>query len=153
MSTRNKTTHRHLSIANFTAIFEAASNEYRTSTGQDLETHPFAAALEDYNTPDFVLNVYRKQARAFDKFRKVDDKLMAWLTPTVYILFTVSETLGDGISPVSIQLFYDISVLQHPFSQPFSAAKALFTAIGVLLGVSLFPHSSIVHSHNSQLRS
>ena len=84
------------------AIFEAASNEYKTLTGQGLETHPFAAALEDYVSPNSVLNVFRKQARAFDTFRKGEDKLMAWLTPIVYILFSVSETLGKGTSLVSI---------------------------------------------------
>ncbi len=88
--------------ANFTSIFEAASNEYKTLIGQDLETHPFAAALEDYSSPDSILNVYRKQARAFDKFCKGDDKLMEYLTPTIYILFTISETLRKGISLVSI---------------------------------------------------
>ncbi len=102
--------------ANFTSIFEAASNEYKTLIGQDLETHPFAAALEDYSSPDSVLNVYRKQARAFDKFCKGDDKLMEYLAPIVYILFTISETLRKGISLVSIYPFCDMSVLQHPLS-------------------------------------
>ena len=114
MSTSNQTTDP--STTKFNAIFEAASNEYKTLTGQGLETHPFAAALEDYVSPNSVLNVFRKQARAFDTFHKGEDKLMAWLTPIVYILFSVSETLGEGISLVSIQPFYDISVLQHTLS-------------------------------------
>jgi hypothetical protein len=104
------------STTNINAIFETASKEYQNSTGQGLETHPFAAALEDYVSPNSVLNVFRKQARAFDTFRKGEDKLMAWLTPIVYILFSISEALGKGISLVSIQPFYDISVLQHPLS-------------------------------------
>ena len=97
-------------------IFEAASNEYKTLTGQGLEMHPFAAALEDYVSPSSVLNVFRKQARAFDTFRKGEDKLMALLTPIIYILFSVSETFGKGISLASIQPFDDISVLQRPVS-------------------------------------
>ena len=104
------------SATNFIAIFEAASNEYRTLTGQVLETHPFAAALEDCVSPSSVLNVFRKQARVFDTFRKGEDKLMTWLTPIVYILFSVSEILGKGISLVSTRPFYDTSVLQHPLS-------------------------------------
>jgi hypothetical protein len=99
MSTSYQTTDP--STTNFNAIFEAASIEYKTLTGQGLETHPFAAALEDYVSPNSVLNVFRKQARAFDTFRKGEDRLMAWLTPIVYILFSVSETLGKGISLVS----------------------------------------------------
>jgi hypothetical protein len=101
MSTINKTT--DLATANFTAIFDTASNEYKTLTKQDLDTHPFAAAFENSNSPDSVMNVFQKQAQAFDKFRKGDDKLMKWLTPIVNILFTFSGTLGEGIGIVSIR--------------------------------------------------
>jgi hypothetical protein len=98
------------STTSFNAILQAASNEYKTLTGQGLETHPFAAALEDYVSPNSVLNVFRKQARAFDTFRKGEDKLMAWLTPIVYIVFSISETLWKGISLVSIQPLYDLYI-------------------------------------------
>ena len=103
MSTSKQTT--DLSTANFTAIFDAASNEYKTLTKQDLETHPFAAAFENSNSPESVMNIFRKQAQAFDKFRKGDDKLMAWLTPIINILFLFSDTLGEGIGRVSIPSF------------------------------------------------
>ncbi|KAH9955020.1 hypothetical protein BC827DRAFT_1239506 [Russula dissimulans] len=49
---------------------------------------------------------------------------MAWLDPTVHILFTFSATLGEGIG------------------LPFSPAKTIFTGVGVLLGVSTFLRSS-----------
>jgi len=101
------------SAANFTAIFDAASDEYKSLTGQDLGSHPFAAAFEKSNSPNSVLDVFRKQAQVFDKFCKGDDKLMAWLTPIVNILFAFSGTLGEGIGLVSIQSIYDFSVLQH----------------------------------------
>ncbi|KAI0274204.1 hypothetical protein BGY98DRAFT_1188657 [Russula aff. rugulosa BPL654] len=114
MSTSKQTT--DLSTANFTAIFDAASNEYKTLTKQDLEKHPFAAAFENSNSPESVMNIFRNQAQAFDKFCKGDDKLMAWLTPIINILFIFSDTLGEGISI------------------PFSPAKTIFTGIGVLLG-------------------
>jgi hypothetical protein len=114
MSTSNQT--MDPSAANFTAIFDAASNEYKTLTGLDLGSHdPFTAAFENSNSPNFVLDLFRKQAQVFDKFRKGDDKLMAWLTPIVNILFTFSGTLEDGIGLVSIQSIYDFSVLQHIF--------------------------------------
>ena len=89
------------SISNFTAIFHAASQEYKTRTKQDLATHPFAAALQGCNSPDSILNIFREQAQAFDKFRKGDDKLIEWLTPIVNILFTFSGTLGEGVGLVS----------------------------------------------------
>ena len=103
MSTTNQMT--DLSTANFTAIFDAASNEYKTLTKQDLETHPFAAAFENSNSPDSVMNIFRKQAQVFDMFCKGDDKLIARLTPIVNILFTFSGTLEEGIGIVSIQSF------------------------------------------------
>jgi hypothetical protein len=114
MSTISQTA--DLSTANFTTIFDAASNEYKTLTKQDLEAHPFAAAFESSKSPDSVMDVFQKQAQAFDKFRKGDDKLMAWLTPIVNILFTFSGTLGEGIGLVSIRSFSDISAPRHLLS-------------------------------------
>ena len=99
------------SISNFTAIFDAASQEYKALTKKDLATHPFAAAIEDRNSPDSILNVFRNQAQAFDAFFKGDDKLMASLTPIVNILFTFSETLGEGVGLVSLYSVQFISVL------------------------------------------
>jgi hypothetical protein len=57
MSTNNQTV--DFSTAKFTAIFETASNEYK----DDLGTHPFAAASENSNSPDSVLNVFQKQVQ------------------------------------------------------------------------------------------
>jgi hypothetical protein len=139
MSTATQTTDS--STSNFTAIFDAASQEYKTLTKQDLGTHPFAAALEGYNTPDAILGVFRKQAQAFDKVRKGEDKLMAWLTPIVNILFTFSATLGEGIGLVSLRSSISPQSYNHLFFQPFSPAKTIFTGIGVLLGVSLLTPS------------
>jgi hypothetical protein len=100
MSSVNQQTDR--SIANFIDIFDAASNEYRKLTKQDLRTHTFAAVLDSCDSPDAVLNVFRRQARAFDGICKGDDKLMKWLSPTVNILFTFSAILGEGIALVSV---------------------------------------------------
>ena len=109
MSTSNQTTDP--STSNFAAIFDAASHEYRSLTKKDLATHPLAAAIEGYNSPDSILNVFRKQASTFDKFRKDNDKLMEWLTPIVNILFAFSETLGEGIGLVSFHSVKYIKVL------------------------------------------
>jgi hypothetical protein len=109
MSTNNQTTDP--STSNFTAIFDAASQEYKSLTKQDLGTHPFAAALEGHDSPDAILAIFRKQAQAFDKFRNDDDKLMAWLAPIVNILFTFSATLGEGIGLVSFRSLHISAVL------------------------------------------
>ena len=109
MSTTNQTTDP--STSNFAAIFDAASQEYKSLTKKDLSTHPLAAAIEVHNSPDSILNVFRKQASAFDKFCKGDDKLMECLTPIVNILFTFSDTLGEGVGLVSLYSVQYITVL------------------------------------------
>jgi hypothetical protein len=104
MSASNQTTDP--STSNFTAIFEAASNNYKSLTGQDLRTHPLATELESNNdSPDSILAVFRKQAQALDKFRKGDDKLIKSLTPIVNVLFTFSATAGADIGLVSFCCF------------------------------------------------
>ena len=104
MPATNWTTHS--SATNFAAIFEAASNNYKSLTGQDLRTHPLAADLESNNdSPDSILAVFRNQAHALDKFRKDDDKLIKSLTPIVNILFTFSTTAGADIGLVSLGCF------------------------------------------------
>ncbi|KAH9955001.1 hypothetical protein BC827DRAFT_909686 [Russula dissimulans] len=101
---------------NFTAILNVAVTKYHTVTGKHLETHPLAAQLDTCQSPEAVSNILRTQALAFSQFRKADEKLMAWLDPTIYILFKFSATLGEGIG------------------LPFSPAKTILTGIGVLLG-------------------
>ena len=85
----------------FNTIFNLASTEYQTLTGQALDTHPLAARLDSCHTPNAISNVLRTQAQAFIEFRKRDEKLMACLDPIVNILFTFSATLGEGIGLVS----------------------------------------------------
>jgi hypothetical protein len=96
-------------ISNFTSIFETASNEYKRLTKNDLRAHPFAAQFYKCDSPRAVLDIFREQARAFEEYRDRDDKLMAWLDPTVNIVFALSATLGEGLAlvvgPRGISLF------------------------------------------------
>jgi hypothetical protein len=126
------------SADNFTAIFNAASNEYQRVTGKRLDTHPFAAQFDTCRSPEAVSIVLRTQAQAFNKFRKGDEKLMTWLNPTISILFTFSAVLGEGIGLVShfihsVWLFSTIWFLSH--SHP---RKQSLPVSCVLLGVGLF---------------
>ena len=102
------------STDNFTAIFNAALNEYKRLTGKRLDTHPFAAQLESCQNPETVSDVLRTQAQAFSKFREGDEKLMAWLNPTIHILSAFSDTLGEGISLVSNLVHSYMTVLGRP---------------------------------------
>jgi hypothetical protein len=116
MSTSNQTTDDL--TANFTAILEGASIEYKALTGQDLRMHPFAAALENTNSPDSVLGIFQEQAQAVNKFRKRHDKLMNSLTLIVRIIFALSATLGEGINLVSLSfLRYRGGFIIHSLSR------------------------------------
>lgn len=89
------------STDNFSAIFNAASEEYLKVTGKRLDTHPFATQLDACRSPEAVSSVLRTQVQAFKKFREGDEKLMTWLNPIVNTLFVFSATLGNGIGLVS----------------------------------------------------
>ena len=100
MSATNRTAGSSRSKDNFTAIFQAASDEYQRATGNPLDTHPFTTQLDGCDSPEAALKVFQTQAQAFSKFRHNDEKLMKWLDPIVHIVFTFSETLGEGVALV-----------------------------------------------------
>ena len=101
MSTTNQATGPSQSSDNFAAIFQAALSDYETVTGQPLRNHSFATQLESCDSPQAISDVLRTQAENFSKFHRSDEKLMAFLDPTVHILFTFSATLGEGVGLVS----------------------------------------------------
>ena len=100
MSTSNQTAGP--STDNFIAIFNAATDEYQRLTGKCLDTHPFATQLKTCQNSEAISNVFQAQEQAFYKIFKGDERLMAWLDPTIHILFTFSAMLGEGIGLVSI---------------------------------------------------
>ncbi|KAH9049986.1 hypothetical protein EDB84DRAFT_849999 [Lactarius hengduanensis] len=106
------------STSNFILIFEAASNEFKKLTGQDLDAHPFSAEFNNCNSPGAVLSIFRKRAEIFDEIRKGDERLIKWLDPIVHILFMFSATLGEGVGLI------------------FSPATVIFAGAGVLLTVA-----------------
>ena len=123
------------STDNFSSIFNAALNEYHRFTKKSLDTHPLAAQLDSCQNPEAISILFRTQAQAFTKFREGDERLMEWLDPTIHILLTFSDTLGEGIGLVRKppRFAHDISWTSN--SQAFSPAKTIFTGIGILLGV------------------
>jgi hypothetical protein len=114
------------STNNFTTIFNAAANEYQKLTGKSLDTHPFAAPqLDTCQNPEAVSALLRTQAQAFSKFREGDERLMAWLDPTIHILSTFSDTLGEGIGLVRKPVHLHMTYLNIQFSGIFSCKNYL----------------------------
>jgi len=96
MSTDNQTAGPSRSTDNFTAIFEGAKKEYKRLTRKDLDTHRFAAQLDNCNTAEAFSDVLQKQADTFNTFRERDEKLMKLIRPIVHILFIFSATIAQG---------------------------------------------------------
>ena len=88
-----------MSSSQFKAILDAALSEYKTKTGNALTDNPLAKELQSCESPEAVLDIIQCQAKAFDKFRDGNKRLMKWIGPSVDVLFTIS-TLGAGVSLV-----------------------------------------------------
>ena len=117
MSTSNQTAGP--STDNFSSIFNAALNEYQRVTKKSLDTHPFAAKLDTCQNPDAILIFFRTQAQAFSKFREGDERLMAWLNPTIHILSAFSGMLEEGIGLVRKPREFAHDALKHPVLRHF----------------------------------
>jgi len=107
-------------FSTFQSIFDAAFKEYEKKTGQDLQTHPFAAELDRCNSTDGVLDIFQKQADALDETAKCDQTLMKWLNPTVHVLYTLSATVGGGVSMVSSLTEHDALTVSQPINIRFT---------------------------------
>ena len=91
------------SSASFQLIFNDALKTYEKRTKKGLLTHPLAAELQDCNSPGAILAVIHQQVQGLDQSQSNDDRLTKWLDPTVNILQTLSDTLGEGVSLVSFR--------------------------------------------------
>ena len=89
------------SSTNFQLIFNNALKAYEKHTKKDLLAHPLAAELQKCNSPTAILTVLHQQVQGSDQSRHSDDRWTKWLDPTVNILHTLSDSLGEGVSLVS----------------------------------------------------
>src|SRR6267154_1825019 len=83
--------------SNFRLIFDNAMKAYKKRTKKDLLTHPLADRLEICDSASSILTVLREQVQEFNESQPNNTK---WLDPTVNVLHTFSETLGEGVSSV-----------------------------------------------------
>jgi hypothetical protein len=91
------------SSTNFQPIFNNALKAYEKRTKNDLPAHPLASELQNCNSPSAILAVLYQQVQGLDRSRSGDDRWTKWLEPTVNVLHTLSETLGEGVSLVSFR--------------------------------------------------
>jgi hypothetical protein len=122
-------------------IFNAALEKYKQKTKSDLASHPLLPALQSCDSPEAILTVLREQIPAFGQSQNADDRLTKWVTPTVHVLYSFSDTLGQGIGLVNIKVFPREESCSDIYFQAFPPASVVFAAISVLLSVSILPVS------------
>jgi hypothetical protein len=133
------------SRSNLDSIFNAALKTYKKKTGNDITSHPLATDLQSCDSPDAILAILRTQIPTPDQSQSHggDETFTKCLIPTVNILYTLSDTLGEGVGLVisTISSLLRTRALTS-CSQVFSPAKVIFAGIGVLLLVSHLLSSS-----------
>jgi hypothetical protein len=124
------------SSSNFQSIFNASLQAYDNKTKNKLLDHPLASRVQSCDSPNAVLSVLQDLIQQFDQRRTSDERLTNWLNPTVNVLHTFSDTLGEGVGLVSPNSLYFTICVLIIIHQAFPAAKVIFAGIGVLLLVS-----------------
>jgi hypothetical protein len=88
------------STSNFQLIFNNALKAYERRTKKDLLAHPLATQLQICDSHSSILIVLQQQVQQLDQSQSSDERLTKWLDPTVKVLYTLSGTLGEGVSLV-----------------------------------------------------
>ena len=137
-STFNPTATLPSRASNFQLIFNIALKAYEKNTKSDLLTHPLASQLQECDSPAAILSVLQSQVDDLEQARKSDKRLTNWLGPTINVLLAFSDTLGEGVSLVSIKGNPGLGLSLTATWQVFSPAKVIFAGAGVLLQVCIF---------------
>ena len=135
MSSTGQASSSTSSISNIQLITDALA-DYTKITGVDLSKNPFAAAIEQWDSPEAILELLQEREKSFKEYRDNNRRLINCLTPAVRLIQTFSGILGEAVTLVSHK--YDlVTLLNGPRQVPFPPAKALFVGIDILLAVRL----------------
>ena len=89
------------SSSNIQFIIDDALAEYTKITGIDLANIPFAAALEQSNSPEAVIQLLQGREKDFREYRDGDRRLISCLSPAVKVLQALSGIMGEAAALVS----------------------------------------------------
>jgi hypothetical protein len=107
---------------NFQVIFNNALKAYERRTKKDLLAHPLAAQLQDCDSHSSILIVLQQQVQELNRSQTSDERLTKWLDPTVKVLYTFSDTIGEGVSLVCPVISkcprFAFSLLFYRYSRP-----------------------------------
>ena len=90
------------SSSNFQLIIDNSLKAYEKRTKTDLLSHPLAYQLQACDSPAAILTVLQRHIQELDQSRSGDGRWSKLLGPTVNILYSLSETLGEGVGLVSL---------------------------------------------------
>ena len=105
-------THVAPTSSNFRLIFDNALKAYQKRTKNDLLTHPLAGRLKDCNSASSILTVLQEQVPDLNESRRSN---MKWLDPTVNVIHAFSETLGEGVGSVCLQIMNLSEIYPHVY--------------------------------------
>ena len=100
MSSTGQATFSTSSASNIQLITNALA-DYAKITGVDLSKNPFAAAIEQLNSPEAILELLQEREKSFKEHRDNNRRLINCLTPVVKVIQAFSGTLGEAITLVS----------------------------------------------------
>jgi hypothetical protein len=86
----------------FKLILDDALTEYQKKTKKNLLEHWLATELKTCESIDAVLGVLQDQAKAIARTSAGDQRLMKRIGSSVNVLSSISDTVGGGLSLVSI---------------------------------------------------
>ena len=89
---------------NFQLVINNALEAYKKRTKSDLLAHPLVAQLQDCKSSSAILAVIHQQVQQLHQSRGANERLTKWLDPTVKVLYSLSETLGEGVSLVRLMI-------------------------------------------------
>jgi hypothetical protein len=95
------------SSSNFQSIFDAALNNYKDKTKNDLLAHTLTTQLQSCDSPGAILDVLNKQYNIQQFIQSQSDGQVSkqWLNATVTVLCAFSAALGEGVGLVNLQRF------------------------------------------------
>ena len=93
------------SLSDFASLFNAALEDYKRKTKEDLASHPLLPSFQSCDSCDAVLTVLREQIPAFNESQNTGDGLTKWVAPTVNVLYSFSATIGGVVGAVNIGMF------------------------------------------------
>jgi hypothetical protein len=100
MSSPEQATPSTSPTSNIRLITDAFEN-YAKITGNDLSKNPFAAALEQSDSPEAILELLQEREKAFKEYREGSRRLINCLSPVVNVLQAFSGILGEAVGLVS----------------------------------------------------